>query len=61
MRLVSWLWYVKMTSKERELWEKAVEIAPHRWSDENGGDWEAVDKYEREDFVWSIFEELKEA
>lgn len=61
MRLVSWLWYVKMTSKERELWEKAVETAPHRWSNENGGDWEAVDKYEREDFVWSIFEELKEA
>lgn len=50
-----------MTSKERELWEKAVEIAPNRWRYENGEDWEDVDKYEREDFVWAIFEELKES
>lgn len=46
---------------EREVWEKAVELAPQRWHDENGGDWEEVDKYEREDFVWAIFEELKNA
>jgi len=50
-----------MASKENELWEKAVEIAPQRWNDKNGGDWEDVDKYEREDYVWSIFYELKES
>lgn len=45
---------------ERELWIKAQEIAREEYEDENGGgSWDDADKYEREDFVWAAYEQLR--
>lgn len=43
---------------ERELWEIARFRAKKEY-EENYGDWEEADKYEREDYVWSAYKEIK--
>lgn len=44
---------------ERELWEQAQERAKELYEEEYGSSWEDADKYEREDWVWSIYESIK--
>ena len=41
-----------------ELWKKAQRMAKEEY-EENYGNWEEADKYEREDFVWAAYEKLK--
>lgn len=43
---------------EMELWEKARKQAIKNY-EEAGDCWEDADKYEREDWVWSAYLELK--
>lgn len=43
---------------EKELWEKAIQIAKERYEEENG-DWEDADKYAKEDYVFDAYMELK--
>lgn len=48
-----------MADKELvELWKKAQKMAKEEY-EENYGNWEEADKYEREDFVWAAYEKLK--
>lgn len=41
-----------------ELWKKAQRMAKEEY-EENYGNWEDADKYEREDHVWAAYEKLK--
>lgn len=44
---------------DKEILELAQEIARAEYEEENGTSWDEADKYEREDWVWSVFERLK--
>lgn len=44
---------------EVDLWRKAREIAKQMYEEDDQGDWEEADKYEREDYVWAAYEKLK--
>ena len=50
-----------MKDFEKELWKQAQEIAREEYESEWGEDtWETqADKYEREDFVWAAYEQLR--
>lgn len=43
---------------DKTLWEKAQEIAAKEYKEEYVS-WEDADKYEREDFVFSVYMRLK--
>ena len=40
--------------------EKSTAISSKKYEEENGTSWEEADKYEREDYVWSAYYNLKE-
>ncbi|MBP0959813.1 MAG: hypothetical protein J5992_06790 [Oscillospiraceae bacterium] len=42
----------------KKLWEKAHELAIAEFLEKECGDWEELDKYEREDYVWAALEKL---
>lgn len=42
----------------KKLWEKAHELAVTNFLENEGGNWEELDKYEREDYVWAALEKL---
>ena len=42
------------------LWKQAQEIAAKEYEAENGEAWEDADKYTREDWVYSVYRQLKE-
>ena len=42
------------------LWTKAQEIAATEYEVENGEAWEEADKYTKEDWVHSVYRQLKE-
>lgn len=41
------------------LWRKARELAKEMYENDDNGDWDEADKYEREDYVWAAYEKLK--
>ncbi len=45
----------------RDMWEKAKELAKKSYEEENGkGSWDDADKYEREDYHFWAYNQLKE-
>ena len=47
------------SEEEVALWRKARELAKEMYEEDDNGDWEEADKYEREDYVWAAFGKLK--
>ena len=43
---------------DRKLWQYAQELARLNCSDIYEGDWDELDKYQREDCVWYEYEKL---
>ena len=47
--------------KNGELWEQTKRLAKFQYEEENGiGSWINADKYEREDYIWSAYNQLVE-
>lgn len=47
--------------KNGELWEQTKRLAKLQYEEENGvGSWINADKYEREDYIWSAYDQLVE-
>lgn len=44
---------------DKELWKQAKLLAEQMYIEDDCGDWEEADKYEREDYVWAAYERLK--
>lgn len=50
---------MKIMMTNNKLWELAREQAIKEYEEEYGS-WEEIDKYAKEDWVWSIYMKLKE-
>lgn len=57
MDLKSWA-KQRRTSNVNE-YEQVMNLAKERYEEENGCSWEEADKYEREDYVWAAYMEVK--
>ena len=45
---------------DKKLWEQAQQLARQNYSELYDEDWNELDKYEREDYVFTEYEKLKE-
>ena len=40
-------------------WEQVMKLAKKMYEEDDCGDWEEADKYEREDYVWAAYMKVK--
>ena len=43
---------------DKEKWKQAQKLAKVMYEEDDNGDWEEADKYEREDYVWAAYEKI---
>ena len=51
-------WEMKQEAIMHELWDEAHFIARNNYEEDYGCSWDDADKYERQDYVQSVFENL---